>query len=507
MGAYRGVQSPIILKIMKIRIAVISLIMCLGANLRAQTWQFTGSLNTERRLETINVLQNGKVLVTGGDDMEGNALASCEIYDPATASWSYAASMQFPRERHTSNELSDGRIVIIGGNTNNINEWIATPSIEIYDPSTDTWTPGGSMYVPRENHTSTLINDSMILISGGLTGQEGNWQVLTECEIYNVNSLQCTVTGSMSQLRHDHAAALLSDGTVLVAGGRTGGAGSDYLAECEIFNPSSGTWAIAPPMPEARIAPITAVFSDNSVLIAGGRKDDNDAAEAADVYSPGAPAWTAVQNILVPSTWQGGTVLPGDRLLMTGGIIGGDWSDPSGQSPVNTPTCEWYDKPNQQWYYAPTMNEPRAEHGAVTFTQTVNSGLPTQLVLVVGGIIGVATVTNTCEVLDVGSGAIANYIAHQESIESAVAPANAPANMLTISYTNNGPALDLVLAASENVTTELVSIDGRVVFNMDEQLAGGEHVLNLPSSLASGMYLVRVNAGGNVMTSKIQITQ
>ena len=303
---------------MKTYLAVIGLAVCLASSLNAQTWQFTGSLNTGRKLETINVLQNGKVLVTGGDDIAGNALASCELYDPATAAWSYAAPMLTPLERHTSNELPDGRIVIIGGNTNTIYQNTVTANVEIYDPSTDTWVLDGSLQVGRQNHTSTLLNDSLILVSAGLT----NNGCTTECEIYNVNSHISTITGPMAQLRHDHAAVLLADGRVLVAGGRTGGTGSDYLSECEIFDPSTSSWSVIPPMAQTRECGVLSLFSDNTVIAAGGRSTVYVTAPGAEIFDPtNNPVWISVSPIMQPCHWPGATVLPGDRLLMTGGII------------------------------------------------------------------------------------------------------------------------------------------------------------------------------------------
>ncbi len=484
---------------------MVGLAVMLVSNAAAQTWQYTGSLNTERHRERINVLQNGKVLVTGGDDMAGIPLASCELYDPATGTWSYAASMNIAREHHTSNELPDGRIVVIAGNTDNIYEWVETASVEIYDPTTDTWADGGSLQVGRQNHTSTLLNDSLILVSGGLTTNYPTDGSTTECEIYNVNSHQSTIAGPMTQHRRDFSAVLLTDGRVLVAGGRTVGSMSDYLSECEIYDPSTNSWSVEPSMAQSRESGLLARFSDNTVIAAGGRSTPYVTAPGAEVFDPSNPTWTSVSPIMQPCYRPGATVLPGDRLLMTGGIITFDPNDPSGQTVTNTATCEWYDKPNERWFYAPTMHESRAEHGAVRLTQNVNPNLPTQMVLVAGGIIGTTDVTNTCEVLDVGSNALTYYMEQPQNTAS-VSKTSA-ANTMTVIYGENGPTLDLTLAANENVATELVSIDGRVVFKLDEPLAAGEHILSLPPSLGPGMYLVRVSIGATVMSSKILITQ
>jgi hypothetical protein len=490
---------------MKTYLMVVGIAAMLVSNAAAQTWQYTGSLNTERRLSTINILQNGKVLVTGGDDMAGNALASCEIYDPATATWSYVASMNNPRDRHTSNELPDGRIVIIGGNTNNVYQNAVTASVEIYDPLTDTWVEDGLLQVGRQNHTSTLLNDSLILVSAG---DVNNWPgsgCTAECEIYNVNSHQSTIAGSMTQPRRDFSAVLLADERVLVTGGRTGGSVSDYLSECEIYDPSTNSWSVVPSMVQPRESGLLMRFSDNTVIAAGGRSSIYVTAPGAEVFNPANPTWISVSPIMQPCAWPGATVLSGDRLLMTGGIITFDPNDPSGQTVNNTATCEWYDKPNERWFYAPTMHESRAEHGAITMTQNVNPYLPTQMALVVGGIISPSDVTNTCEVLDVGSNALTHYMEQPQNTASIAT--TIIANAMKVVYGENGPAVDLTLAGNGNVATELVSIDGHVVFNLNESLAAGEHILSLPANLGPGMYLMRVSIGTNVMSSKILITQ
>src|SRR5437870_12773521 len=46
-------------------------------------WEYTGSLNTARFHQTAALLPDGRVLVAGGEDGR-DALASAELYDPAT---------------------------------------------------------------------------------------------------------------------------------------------------------------------------------------------------------------------------------------------------------------------------------------------------------------------------------------------------------------------------------------------------------------------------------------
>jgi N-acetylneuraminic acid mutarotase len=60
---------------------------------------------------------NGKVLVAGG--VNGNAistaLASAELYDPATGTWSSTGSLATARFNHTATLSPTGQVLVAGG--------------------------------------------------------------------------------------------------------------------------------------------------------------------------------------------------------------------------------------------------------------------------------------------------------------------------------------------------------------------------------------------------------
>src|SRR5437870_789392 len=77
----------------------------------AGTWISTGSMAHARWFHTATLLRNGKVLVTGGDtDCCFTALASAELYDPATGTWSTTGSMAIPRSYHSATRLLNGEV-------------------------------------------------------------------------------------------------------------------------------------------------------------------------------------------------------------------------------------------------------------------------------------------------------------------------------------------------------------------------------------------------------------
>ncbi len=88
-----------------------------------------------RERQTSTVLQNGQVLVAGGDFYDGvnvGFLTECELYDPVLGTWSVTASMSTPRYGARAALLLDGRVLEAGGETDFAGN--PTPLAEVYTP-------------------------------------------------------------------------------------------------------------------------------------------------------------------------------------------------------------------------------------------------------------------------------------------------------------------------------------------------------------------------------------
>jgi hypothetical protein len=180
-------------------------------------------MGTARSDHTAALLSNGKVLVTGG--FNGTGLASAELYDPTTESFSATGSMAAARLSHTATLLTtgpnSGKVLVAGGTR-------STAVAELYDPTPGTFSTTGTMQTVATG-TATLLSDGTVLMAGGQDPTTGT--AVTLAELYDPNTGTFLGTGGLLTPRLAHTATLLKDGTVLV----TGGVNGPILASAELY--------------------------------------------------------------------------------------------------------------------------------------------------------------------------------------------------------------------------------------------------------------------------------
>ena len=132
-------------------------------------WTNTGAMTTKHSYHRATLLADGRVLVTGGVDTQGD-LSSAEIYDPASGEWTKTGSLNIVRRSHTSTLLADGRVLVAGGvadGTNYNPHFNSFASAELYDPATEKWTMTTPMSVARFGHAAILLTNGLVLAAGG----------------------------------------------------------------------------------------------------------------------------------------------------------------------------------------------------------------------------------------------------------------------------------------------------------------------------------------------------
>jgi N-acetylneuraminic acid mutarotase len=232
-----------------------------------------GNMETGRVYHTATSLNDGTVLVTGGVDSNNAVEASAELFDPTSGTFTpTTGKMSVARYGHTATLLNNGKVLITGGGGN---------TAELFDPTSETFTPTtGSMETARSYHTATLLDDGKVLVTGGV---DNNNQAVASAELYDPTSETFTpTTGTMETPRGGHTATLLSDGTVLVAGGND--ANNNSLATAELFDPASGTFTGTGSMETARAGHTGTLLKDGTVLVTGGLNNYGSVLAEAELY-------------------------------------------------------------------------------------------------------------------------------------------------------------------------------------------------------------------------------
>ncbi len=301
------------------------------------------TMTTPRALHAAVALHDGRILISGGTSTAnvGGVLDSAEIYDPAVGTFEPTGTMTAARQGHTATVLPDGRVLLTGG-TKNIGFRATLASAEIYDPGSGTFQTTGSMTTAREGHTATLLRDGRVLIAGG---SPNGTSTTASAEVYDPRSGKFRAISPMGVPREAHSATLMKDGRVLIAGGGRGGMPGGYIAydTAEIFNPATNSFhTVSAHMKVDRVGPAAALLDDGRVLIAGGKSGQirnpfgggNLASftplASAETFDPetrsfvALPRMHATHYLGVATRLDNGTILITGGWTAIGGMIGGE---------------------------------------------------------------------------------------------------------------------------------------------------------------------------------------
>jgi galactose oxidase len=302
----------------------------------------------------LHLLPTGRVLSFG-------RIGEPQVWDPATGSFSPAptATMVFCGGHAF---LPDGRLLVTGGH---LDDERGLRDANMFDGSTETWTPVQPMGWARWYPTSTtLANGEVLTIAGSdergvdvetpevWTGQgwralEGarrvlpyyprtfvapNGLVFYAGELAQSSYLDPNGAGSWTPVAASHygrrdygSAVMYQPGKVMIVGGSDPPDGEPtQTAELIDLNQPAPAWRYTSPMAHARRQFNATLLPDGDVLVTGGTSsagfsDRAGAVRAAELWNPASEKWTTLAANKVARVYHSTTLLlPDGRILSTG---------------------------------------------------------------------------------------------------------------------------------------------------------------------------------------------
>jgi N-acetylneuraminic acid mutarotase len=275
----------------------------------------------ERNSEFALAALDGKIYVLGGyPSSPAETRPTLQIYDPATNTWKLGAPAPAP-VHHPMIAGVNGKLYSLGGQPN-------TRVVQEYDPIANTWRPRQPMPTERGGGATAVMGTKIYVVGARppVTPEAAN-----AFEVYDVSTDRWDTLPPLPNrfpLRN-HLAAAAIGGKVYVAGGRYNECcvNAPMTASLDVFDPASETWTPKANMLRPR-GGVAGVAVGGCFHVYGGEGsgigEPNGVFPDHDVYNPITDKWTALKKLPVPFHGvTGGAVVDGVIYMPGGGIRSG----------------------------------------------------------------------------------------------------------------------------------------------------------------------------------------
>lgn len=270
-------------------------------------WTVVASLPSPRMSLGAATTDDGHIHAIGGGLNEGGEFSAHDVYIPGADRWITAAPLNVARAALATVSGLDGRIYALGGFTGNFQP---LDMAEVYDPATDSWVHLPPMPTARGRLAAACGRDGLIYAIGGSDGGTSGFATV---EAYDPDVNEWLSCAPLGKPRYGLAACATDDGHVYAISGYDDG----FTPDVERFDPATGRWQAAPPIPTERYF-ASATFRQGKVYVIGGASTTFfDIVEA---YDPGVQSWSSLASMLTPRGYLASALGSDDQIYAIGGV-------------------------------------------------------------------------------------------------------------------------------------------------------------------------------------------
>ena len=230
-------------------------------------------------------LLDGKIYIIGGAPSLYSVTSAVEMYDPTTNTWTKMANMPSARCGHATCAF-DGKIYVFGGCSLNMFS-TAKRNVYVYDPQLDGWTQKADMPYATLGCGIGVVDGTIYLIGGGFSDSSPPDSIVMA---YDPITESWTQRADMPTARYLLSACAL-DGKIYAIGGCTEDWRTFSYKHVEVYDPSTDTWTRKSDMPTERWG-LGACVVGGKIFAIGGDSDLYAVTTANEVYDPTTDTWT-----------------------------------------------------------------------------------------------------------------------------------------------------------------------------------------------------------------------
>lgn len=269
--------------------------------------------------------------------------------------WGKKTPMPTARQGHSSCVL-DGKIYIMGGADTELILVDGYNTVDVYDPSQDTWTTKADMLFGRANFATFVLNGKIYAVGGAGSFYYGCDDTIEE---YNLTNDTWSVKTTMPRPRMGLTASVVN-GKVYIIGGADGA--EDPIPEIDIYDPATDTWSTGVNIPTPRSHLAAAVVDEKIYAISGtfGPETYFEGQREVEEYDPATDTWTTKTNINQSRRYFMACTL-NEKIYVFGGT--------NGYYRNGNNSVEEYDPATDTWTNMTNLPHPKAAASVVAFNE------------------------------------------------------------------------------------------------------------------------------------------